>query len=194
MIIGDRVMARLETAHTRGLRDFFGFYKSFDVALACPFEDVEIPDDNLRRKTFDFYDSIGNMVKKLGKRPYLPHREIDLNWEPRKIFRLVNEIVIPMCDIVLTDVHIPSHAAGIMMGSAVISRIPLIYFYDEYADLETLKVNVTEISSLEAKSYIKDWGFDSNTSVVDLIESQDNGEKLSRLEISLKKFYETYKS
>lgn len=187
-------MARLETAQTQRLRDMLDYHASFDVVLACPFEEVEIPDDNLRIKTFDFYDSIGDMVKKLGKRPYLPHREIDLNWEPRKIFRLVNEIVIPTCDIVLTDVHIPSHAAGIMMGSAVVCRIPMIYFYDEYADLETLKVSVIEISSLEAKSYIKDWGFDSNTQVVDLIESRDNGEKLSKLEASLKKFYETYKA
>ncbi len=114
-------MVREITMEAELCRRRFNFQQEFDVVLACPFEEVEIPDEDVRRKIFDFYDCIGGVVRKLEKRPYLPHREIDLNWENHKIYAVPNTIVIPSSDIVLAYISIPSTAAGIMRGSAQLS-------------------------------------------------------------------------
>lgn len=178
-------MSRKDTDEIEGLRDIYDFRKCYDVVLACAFEPEEIGRDKIK-KVFSFYDSIGEIVEKIDKRPYLPHKEIDLSWPCEKIYSIPNSIVIPTSDIVLGYLGINSLAAGIMLGSAQLCEIPITYLYEDYNNLDRLKVNITNLSTGEES--IKDFVFKKE--VYDLIEFKNEEECFSKLELSLKKFYE----
>lgn len=130
-------MSKLYTETTKGLRDIFGFRDTFDIFLSCPFESSEKGNTK-----FAFYDKIGEVVRRIGKRPYLPHREINLQWPCEKIYTIPNSIVIPTSDVVLCYLGLPSTAAGIMLGSAVNNRIPIIYLFEKEEDFDSLKIRV----------------------------------------------------
>lgn len=168
----------------------FDFRKNYDVVLACAFEPCEI--FHSRRdlmEVFEFYDKIGEVVKKIGKRPYLPHEEINLEWSPEKIYSIPNDIVIPNADIVIGYLGINSTVTGIMLGSAQKNRIPISYLYHNYKDLEKLKVGIYDLFS--RKFTVEDMGFKKE--VYDLIESNEENKLLNKLELSLKKFYDQQK-
>lgn len=177
-------MSRKNTEEIEGLRDIFDFREQYDVVLACAFEPEEI-DKKKIKDAFNFYDSIGKIVEKISKRPYLPHREIDLNWTCGKIYSIPNNIVIPTSDIVLGYLGINSPAVGIMLGSAQTYGVPITYLYEDYNYLDRLKVKITNLSTGEES--IKDEGFKGE--VYDLIEFKDEEELFSKLELSLRKFY-----
>ncbi len=71
------------------------------------------------------------------------------------------------------------------------------YLYRKYTDLDNLKVGITEFGvsndGLTSQSYVKDCGFGSSVEVYDLIESSDDVGLFSKLEASLKRFYESSK-
>lgn len=145
--------------------------EKYDVVLACAFEPEEIFYSH--RDLIDvliFYDNIGEIIQKIGKRPYLPHKEIDLGWDPSQMFSIPNEIVIPSADLVIGYLGINSTAAGIMIGSAQMFGIPLIYLDHDNSNLE------------------KDIGFKGLD--YNLIEFSSEDDLLSKLELSLRKFYQ----
>ncbi len=177
-------MSKDDTEETSGLRDIFDFSERYDVVLACAFEPEEIGKVS-QRGIFNFYDSIGEVIKKIGKRPYLPHKDIDLKWPNEKIYSIPNSIVIPTSDIVLGYLGINSLAAGIMLGSALTNSIPISYIYSDYEDLQRFKVRIIDLPS--GVERVEDFGF--KREVYDLIEFKDRDECFSKLEASLKKFY-----
>lgn len=168
----------------------FDFRKNYDVILACAFEPCEIfyTRRNLN-EVYEFYDKIGGVIEKIGKRPYLPHKEINLEWSPEKIYTIPNDIVIPNADIVIGYLGINSDATGIMLASAQINRIPVSYLYHNYNDLEKLKVGLCDLST--GSFAIEDMGFKEE--VYELIESNEENELLNKLELSLRNFYKKEK-
>lgn len=177
-------MSKPDTKTTKGLKDIFGFRDEFDVVLACAFE----PEEKGYAK-FELYDRIGNLLRKIGKRPYLPHREIDLQWPCEKVYSIPNSIVIPTSDVVLCYLGLPSIARGIMVGSAIQNRIPIIYLFEEQKDFDSLKVRIETIALgtgivdrgiVDTRTYTKDLEFDS--------VNISNG-NFKNLEDSLNRFY-----
>lgn len=177
-------MSRQDTSTTEGLRDIFGYRENHDVVLACAFEECERGNER-----FDLYDRIGKVVEGLGKRPFLPHREIGLDWVPGKVYSIPNSIVIPTSDVVLAYLGLPSTAAGIMLGSAVQNGIPIIYLFENERDFESLKVRMDTIS---LGNGIVDIGIVDTRDHTDKLEYESvnigNG-KLEKLEDCLKRFY-----
>ncbi len=134
-------MSRKDTPLTEGLRNILGFRENYDVVLACAFE----PEENGNTK-FELYDKIGLVVKNISKRPYLPHKELNLNWPLGKIYSIPNGIVIPTADVVIAYLGLPSSAGGTMIGSAVQSKIPIIYLYEKTEDFESFKIRADTIT------------------------------------------------
>ena len=177
-------MFRRESNIVIGLRDILDYRDEFDVVLACAFE----PEEKGPEK-FNFYDKIGEAIEKIGKRPYLPHKEIDLNWPPEKIYDIPNSIVIPCSDIVIGYLGLQSNAAGIMIGSAFKNKIPVSYLYEKEIGLDSLKFELTNLTT--GKTEIKDLGWKGE--IYDLIEFEDENEALEKLRLSLEAFYRGYK-
>jgi hypothetical protein len=180
-------MARNDTAESSGLRDIYGFREGFDVALAAAFEpDVEPG----CRERFGFYDEVGRVVERLGKRPFLPHRHVDLEWSPEKIVGIVNGIVIPTSDIVVAYLGVNSGAGGIMIGRAFQARVPVSYLYERSVGLDDLRCGIIGVDPLTGQSRVRisESGFKGD--VYDLIEFEGDEEGLQKLELSLKRFYE----
>jgi len=163
-----------------GLRDIYDYREKFDVFLACTFESCERGNEK-----FDFYDKIGKVVESVGKKPYLPHKEIDLNWPAEKIYDIPNQIVIPSSDIVIGYLGVQSYAAGIMIGSAFNYRIPVSYLYEKESGLDALKYQRTDLFTGETQTV--DPGFRGN--IYDLIEFENEEEALEKLKLSLEVFY-----
>jgi len=126
----------------------------------------------LRKKTFTFYDHVGDVIEKIGKKPYIPHKEIDFSWDCGKIYSISNSIVMPTCDAAVGYLGIPSTAAGIMIGRARTYVVPLIYLYNNESALrEVLACSTNHIS-------------------YDCIQYSDENDCLKKLETSLRSFYE----
>ena len=181
-------MSRPETELTDGLRDIFGFRETFDIVLACAFE----PEEKGNTK-YELYEAIGEVIRKIGKKPYLPHREIDLQWPCEKIYTIPNKIVIPTSDLVLCYLGISSLAAGIMMGSAINHSIPIIYLFEKQEDFNSLKVredtydlgkDMIDIGIIDTREYGKKVEYGS------LKVSNGN---VRDLEDKLNEFYKQYK-
>ena len=180
-------MSRPDTGESEGLRDIFGFTEEFDVVLSCAFEPEENGDTR-----FDLYNQIGDVVRSVGKRPYIPHREIDLKWPPEKVYSIPNSIVIPTSDVVLCYLGLSSTAAGIMLGSAIRNRIPIIYLIEKQgdfdllkmrADTHTLSTGIVDRGIIDARSY----GIDLEFGVINV-----GNRDLGGLEDCLNKFYEQF--
>ncbi len=107
-------------------RHMYGYFKEFDITLAAAFE----PEEKGASK-FPFYNDIGRVVESFGKTIFLPHKEIDLDWEPRKIYDVANRIVIPSSDLVLCYSGLPSTAAGIMIEHAYHIGKTLVLLHDK---------------------------------------------------------------
>jgi hypothetical protein len=153
----------------------------FDIVLACAFE----PEEKGNTK-FGFYDKIGNIIRNLGKVPYLPHRELDLRRSPGKMFSKLEKAFNPKPDLTLCYLGIPSEAMGIITGMAVINQIPIIYLFEQKTDFfSPLITGSIETGKLDPRivnirDYVGNLEFDSiNVS----------GENLNELKKSLNKFY-----
>ena len=177
-------MSKQDTESIEGLRDIFDFRNNYDVVLACAFEPEEKGDTK-----FELYNRIGWAVKNVGKRPYLPHNELDLDWPPGKIYSIPNNIVIPTADVILGYIGLPSLATGVMIGSAIKSDLPMIWLYESEQDFEGLKVIIDKIS-LDDK--MKDRGiFDTRDQVREFDSLNICNGNLKNLEDSLNRFYQT---
>ena len=178
-------MARNETIETEELREIYGFHEKYDVTLACAFE----PDvDRGCERRFTFYDSIGKVVERLGKKAFLPHKHADLNWSPEKIVGIINGIVIPTSDLVLAYIGINTTSGGVMLGKAITSGIPVSYMYEDESCLNYLKSLIIIIDEAgRERTVVREPGFRGN--VYDLIQFDNDKDGLRKLELSLKKFY-----
>lgn len=180
-------MSRLDSKIVDGLRDIYGYHDRFDVFLACAFEPKEKGPEK-----FDFYEKIGEVIKKLGKGPYLPHKEIDLNWPNEKIYDIPNEIVIPCSDIVISYLGLQSITAGIMVENAFEKKIPVSYLYEKEVGLDPLKYRseefiLTKEGVQQIKTKIIDPGWRGD--IYDLIEFENEEKALEKLKLSLEAFY-----
>lgn len=176
-------MSRPETEATEGLRDILDFRGQFDVFLACAFEECE------RGQTkFELYDRIGEVVRKIGKRPFLPHREIGLEWSGDVICPITKGIVIPTSDVVLCYLGLPSSAAGVFLARAVKTKAPFIYLFENPRDFEGLKVRIDE-GVLGSGTW--DIGFKDYREIFKPLEfdAVNVFEGVSSLENSLRRFY-----
>jgi len=183
-------MARTENEEIPGVRDILDYRKSFDVFLACDFESQN------GKQRIPFYERIGEIIFGLGKRPFLPHREIDLKEDPGKLVSIIQGIVIPSSDIVLAYLGGEPMSTGMMMGWASAKGIPLSYLYHENSQaLEGLKVGLVSIDTKKrkTKTRVVDMGFHRGVEVYDLIEFGSDNEALIKIESSLKAFYKEYK-
>lgn len=176
------------TDKVEGLRNIYDYREKFDIVLACAFE----PEERGNEK-FDFYEKIGEVIKSLGKRPYLPHKEIDLNWPDGKIYDIPNSIVIPCSDIIVAYLGLQSLATGVMIGSAFNNKIPVSYLYEKEVGLNALKYRseefiLTEEGVQQIKTKIIDPGWRGD--IYDLIEFKNEEEALEKIKLSLKAFYE----
>lgn len=191
-------MSKQGSTKIRGLRDIYGYHDRFDVVLACAFELEEKGNEK-----FGFYDKMGGVTQSIGKKPYLPHKEIDLNWPPEKIYDITNKIVIPCSDIVIGYLGLQSLATGIMIGSAFKHKIPVSYFYEKKVGLDSLKYKKTnlelgineysvELISGDTKNVDPSCEIvdpECRGEIYDLIEFEDENEALEKLKLSLEAFY-----
>jgi len=145
-------------------RNMYDYNEKFDICLAAAFEDSETDGSH-----FPLYDKIGGLVENLGKRLFIPNREIDLQWSVEKIYDIVQEIIIPSVELVIADVAIESTAGGMMLGRAYQTNTPVIFFYEK------------EKANLEATIF--------RSEVFSLIEYKTEEELLERLENSIKEYY-----
>ena len=109
----------------RGLRDILDYRKQFDVYLACDFETTQ------GKSRIPFYEDIGKIIERLGKRVFLPHRELDLNEDPGRLVAIALGVVLPSSDIVLAYLGGESGSTGIVIGRAGGLDIPVTYLYQE---------------------------------------------------------------
>ena len=177
-------MSKQGSTKVRGLREIYGYHNKFNIVLACAFE----PEEKGNEK-FDFYNKIGEVIDSIGKKPYLPHKEIDINWPPEKIYDIPNSIIIPCSDIVIGYLGLQSLATGIMIGSAFEHKIPVSYFYEKKVGLDSLKCQLTDLST--GKTKIVDPGWKGE--IYDLIDFENEDEALSKLKLSLEAFYKDRK-
>jgi len=169
------------------LNKCYDFRKNYDVVLACAFFPSEIfyfKKD--LKEVHEFYDKIGQLIRNIGKRPYLPHKEIDLEWETEKVDSVINNIIIPNSDIVIGYLGIDSNLVQTMLYSAQRNRVQIIYLYNDSESLERLK---NELDSLYKEKSLEKY-IEFKKGVFELIESKDEKELLSKLELSLNRFYE----
>lgn len=103
------------------LRNYYGYRDRFDIVLACAFEECE-----QGAKNFGFYDKIGDIAKGYGRRIFLPHKNINPEWDASKTYEVVNRIVVPESDLMIAYLGVQSTAAGIMMMSAKAESVPII--------------------------------------------------------------------
>ncbi len=181
-------MERKRQQEIEGLRDIYGYHERYELVLAAAFE----PDiDKGCEKRFDFYDSLGEAASRLGKRMFLPHRHIDLEWPPEKILGIM-AIVIPSADLVVSYLGINSTTVGIMNGEANHSGIPISYIYEKEEDLGNLEVTMAGMDTGgRMKTKIINPGFRGE--VFDLIEfGDDDREGIRKLEHSLRRFYQEF--
>ncbi len=177
-------MSKQDTTIIAGLRDIFGFREKYDVVLACAFE----PEEKGHTK-FKLYDRIGEIIEKIGKKPYLPHQELSLEWSQEKIYSIPNSIVIPTSDILLAYIGLNSSAAGVMIGSAINNKIPIVYLYEEKENFRFFQIrndtiiperDMVDIGFKDTKDYDKGLEFAS-------INISDGN--LEKLEKCLRRFY-----
>ena len=152
----------MDLSRIESYKDIYGYRKVFDICLATPFEPEET--DGSR---YGFYEKTSEKIGKLGKKIFVPHKEIDLNWPPAKIYDIIQEIIIPHSELVLCEIS-ASLAAGMMGGRAYQCKKPVIHFYRKGAFLENI------IFRLD---------------VFDLIEYTQEKEALEKIKLSVEKFY-----
>ncbi|MEK6914699.1 MAG: hypothetical protein AABW83_03545 [Nanoarchaeota archaeon] len=133
----------------------FDFRKRYDVFLACAFEPQEIFYSKRDLcETYNFYEQIGEIIKKFKKRPYLPHKEINLNWDSNTISNILNDVIIPNSDIVISYLEIKSESVENILASAKKKRISIYSLIESedknklLSDLELYLRNFYEQESL----------------------------------------------
>lgn len=177
-------MSRQDTEVIKGLRDIFDYRENFDVFLSCCFDKSEKGEEK-----FELYDRIGEVVKNLGKRIFLPHREIRLDWVSGKVFSIPNSIIIPTSDLVLCYLGLESTDTGIMLASASINKIPIIYLFENDKDFDKLKAGLSIIS---LQNEVVDRGIFNTRDYTDKLEYESvniNNGNLTNLENCIKRFY-----
>ncbi|MEK6873058.1 MAG: hypothetical protein AABW90_03540 [Nanoarchaeota archaeon] len=145
-------MSKQGSTKVRGLRDIYGYHDRFDVVLACAFESEEKGNEK-----FSFYDKIGGVIESIGKKPYIPHKEIDIKWPCEKIYDIPNKIVIPCSDIVIGYLEPQSLATGIMIGSALEHKISVSYLYEKKVGLDVLKCEMSDLHTGETQIVNSGW-------------------------------------
>jgi len=94
-----------------------------------------------------------------------------------------------MSDVVLAYLGLPSHATGIMIGSAVQNNISIIYLFENERDFDSLKVGLDKISLWTG---IVDRGIVDTRNYTDRLEYEtvdvSNG-NLEGLKNCLRRFY-----
>lgn len=111
------------TPEIEAMRELHNYPESFDIVLAAPFESWE-----RGAEKFALYDKIEAIVKRLGKSIFLPHREIGTEWPPKKVYAVVNQIVIPTSELMIAYLGLQSTAVGQMLANATLDRLPVIGF------------------------------------------------------------------
>jgi len=177
-------MAKPDNEEIRGLRDILDYRKQFDIYLACDFE------TDMGKSRIPFYEDIGKIMERLGKRTFLPHKELDLNEDPGRLVSIALGIVLPSTDIVLAYLGGESGSTGIVIGRALASNIPVSYLYEENGvGLESLKYGLVsvDLETGRTKTRVIDPGFRGE--VYDLIEFKDDKEALKKIDASMRAFY-----
>ena len=74
------------------------------------------------------------MICTLGKKAFLPHREVADNWTDSQVYNVINRIVIPSSELVLGYLGIPDVDTGMMLQNAIRFQKPVILFYEDGID------------------------------------------------------------
>jgi hypothetical protein len=181
-------MARPETNETRKLRREYDFYAKYDAALICAFN----PGKTYERT--GFCDAIGDVVRKLKKRPFIPHRDISTDWYPGEIISITSSIVVPTVDIIIAylDETNDNQYVAYMLGTAGALGIPTTLMYKDYNLLDDFKILAACVDMETGTS--TDFGEEDPlfryNDIRDLIEFNNEEEALSKLELSLRAFYQ----
>lgn len=132
-------MARKDTEETEGLRDIFDFRKRYDIILAG---DYEIEKEK-SKKRLDLYENIKEKIEKVSKRAYIPNKDLEESWSPDKTYIVLNNIIIPTSDLVLSYLGLTSIATCIMTSHAAKNNIPIAYLYEKQDDLDRFALKTT---------------------------------------------------
>ncbi len=97
----------------------------YDFALLAAFEPCERGDSK-----YAFYNDIGALVERLGKRIFLPHRDMDLALDGTMMCAVAKEAIIHS-DLALCYTGLESTAAGIMLRYAQEVAIPIVIFREK---------------------------------------------------------------
>ena len=158
-------MAKPETTVQKFLREQYNYTKVFGVGLLADFEGPQA------ESRFDFYNKIGTAIKSLEKRLFLPHVEVPEDWGPKKVYDIVNEIVVPSLDLALFYGGLASADTGMMLQRATREGIPVICFYE--------KERADQVATLTRDL----------TTCVDTIIFEDETRGIERLKEAVAKFY-----
>ncbi len=116
-------MSRPNNAKSRMFRDEHEYDRRFDIVLAAAFEECEKGNEK-----FELYEKIAAVARRADRAIFLPHKEIEKDWKPEKVYAVTNEIVIPTSDLMIAYLGLQSTAAGIMMQRAAFNGVPIIAF------------------------------------------------------------------
>lgn len=161
-------MVRENSEEVLSYRTKYSYNKSFDVALLTSFE----PEDGVDK--YSFYENIADTVRKLGKSVFVPHIDISLKWGDRKIYNVINNIILPTSDIAISHIGIEySSAVDTMNVNAQFNKIPLICIKEK---------------SSKAKINLLTFG-PKILGTVNFIEFESERDCIDKLVENLKRFY-----
>jgi len=115
-------------------REEYGYMKEFQISLGTAFK--RDPND----PRFDFYDNLADALEDLGKKTFVPYRDINHGWSKKKIRDIITNIVVPSSDLVLADVKIPDYISELIVSRASELEIPFISFFTNFSYEEARKL------------------------------------------------------
>ncbi|MCH7567896.1 MAG: hypothetical protein IIA87_00580 [Nanoarchaeota archaeon] len=128
----------LEAERVKRLNDLVGGVENYDIFVSTDVDSYS----EVRAKS-GLFDALENLCEELGHKPFMPHHfAFDDNGretlEARDLYVLVNELMVPKCDLFLGYLGIMSTGVGMMVGKAMLERKDIIFFHEKGNKLETV--------------------------------------------------------
>jgi len=134
-------------------RDLWDYRKEFDVVLGTPFN---VRSSNYSK--FIFYNKLGKEIEDLGKRVFIPYRDINPEWSRKKVRDIVSKIVVPLSELVLVDAKAPQYVYDLIVTKADKLEIPLTLYFRNFSSEGVRKLihlakkyNKNELQEAEVK-------------------------------------------
>jgi hypothetical protein len=128
------------------LRGIVGNFKDYKIFISSDVDDAKAV-----RSRQELFNSIEELCDEMGHKAFFPHKFVGFQGEkkalgPRDTYVLINELMIPNCDLFLGYLGIDSYAVGSMAAQAMLKRKDIIYFYEKGLKLESVRDVLANIS------------------------------------------------